>query len=200
MASKKPDSARKTPRQARAQATVDSILFAAAHILATEGPERLTTNRIAEVAGVSIGSLYQYFPNKQVIVDALRASHDQFYLAEVETGIADAVGSELREALASMLRRMVDLHLSDLALHGALRADATLTPQRSAEYSAHLRTYIEENATRLRAIPDAELSAFILMKALDHLIHGVALEAPERLENPHYVDELIELAVRYLGD
>jgi AcrR family transcriptional regulator len=63
-----PAGPRKTPRQARARATVDAIVLAAAPILRSDGPEALNTNRIAEVAGVSIGSLYQYFPNKETRV------------------------------------------------------------------------------------------------------------------------------------
>ena len=56
---------------------VDTILQAAARVLAEEGLGRATTNRIAEVAGVSIGSLYQYFPNKLAIVRALQIAHGQ---------------------------------------------------------------------------------------------------------------------------
>ncbi|WP_204114880.1 TetR/AcrR family transcriptional regulator [Shimia biformata] len=62
---------RKTPRQARAEATVEAIEQAAARILVQGGIEALNTNRIAEVAGVSVGSLYQYFPNKTAIMGAL---------------------------------------------------------------------------------------------------------------------------------
>jgi len=62
---------RKRPTQARAHRTVDLILEAAAQILAHEGEEELTTNRIAERAGFSIGTLYQYFPNRESVLDAL---------------------------------------------------------------------------------------------------------------------------------
>ena len=65
------DSPRKVPTQERARATVDAILMATAHILKTEGFAKASTNRIAQVAGVSIGSLYQYFPNKHTIVQGL---------------------------------------------------------------------------------------------------------------------------------
>lgn len=74
-----PVAPRKKPRQARARATVDAILIAAAHSLKTEGFEHATTNRIAELAGVSIGSLYQYFPNKVSIVGALRERHSDWF-------------------------------------------------------------------------------------------------------------------------
>lgn len=63
--------ARKTPSQSRSREKVRDILEAARYLLATEGLEKLTTNRIARTAGMSVGSLYQYFPNKQAIVHQL---------------------------------------------------------------------------------------------------------------------------------
>ncbi len=199
MAAKKPESPRKSPRQARARGTVDAILFAAAHILKTEGQARLSTNRIAALAGVSIGSVYQYFPNKQAIVESLRERHEAFYLEAVQNGIESATGAELRESLATMIRRMTDLHRSDIALHGELGSEAALTEERRADYVERLRAYLVEHAAELRAIPDPELTAYVITKSLEHLIHGIALEEPARLENAHYVDELVELAARYLG-
>ncbi len=68
---------RKTPRQARALATVDIILDATALVLVDEGHDRATTNRVAERAGVSIGSLYQYFPNRDALLGALRHRTDR---------------------------------------------------------------------------------------------------------------------------
>lgn len=62
---------RKTPSQSRSREKVQDILEAARHLLATEGLEKLTTNRIARAAGMSVGSLYQYFPNKQAIIHQL---------------------------------------------------------------------------------------------------------------------------------
>ncbi len=62
---------RKSPTQVRAAQTVDAIVEAATQILQSDGEERLTTNRIAERAGVSIGSLYQYFSDKEAIVEAI---------------------------------------------------------------------------------------------------------------------------------
>lgn len=62
---------RKVPQQSRSATTVEAIVEAAARILEERGPKGLTTNAVADVAGVSIGSLYQYFPNKDAIVRAL---------------------------------------------------------------------------------------------------------------------------------
>src|SRR5262250_749285 len=66
---------RKRPRQARSRATVDSILEATARVLVKRSFDGLTTNLVAEAAGISIGSLYQYFPNKAALVGALIEKH-----------------------------------------------------------------------------------------------------------------------------
>ncbi|XBS68128.1 TetR/AcrR family transcriptional regulator [Acerihabitans sp. KWT182] len=67
--------ARKIPRQARSVVTVEAIYDAAIQVLLAEGPTRLTTTRVAERAGVSVGSLYQYFPHKQSLFFALNARY-----------------------------------------------------------------------------------------------------------------------------
>src|SRR3954454_19780925 len=67
-------SARKTPRQRRSQQLVDAILEAAIRVLTRDGAHRFTTARVAEAAGVSVGSLYQYFPNKEAILFRLQAN------------------------------------------------------------------------------------------------------------------------------
>ena len=66
---------RKTPVQARSTATVDAILSATTQVLLSEGQERLTTTRVAYRAGVSVGTLYQYFPNKQTLLRAVLERH-----------------------------------------------------------------------------------------------------------------------------
>ena len=84
---------RKLPRQERSRFTVEAILTAAERVVAEHGVEGATTNRIAEVAGVSIGSLYQYFPNKAALVQIVRkrtigAAYGDAFLAAVATGAA----------------------------------------------------------------------------------------------------------------
>ena len=77
-----PRSLKKQPKQARSQDMVETLLQATTRILRKEGRARLTTNRVAEVAGVSVGSLYQYFPNKQSLLDALSERYNaQFWSA-----------------------------------------------------------------------------------------------------------------------
>src|SRR5437870_12652127 len=77
---------RKLPKQERAKATVEAILAATAHILVREGFDAASTNRIADEAGVSVGSLYQYFPSKQAIVSALLERHVHRMLGVIQIG------------------------------------------------------------------------------------------------------------------
>ena len=84
---------RKSPTQARAEHTVDAILEAAAQILQSDGEEKLNTNRIAERAGFSIGTLYQYFADKEAIVAALAERERDKVLATVVKALS-SVGSD----------------------------------------------------------------------------------------------------------
>lgn len=95
-----PAAPRRTPKQLRSRRTVDRILAGAARVFVREGFEAATTNRVAEEAGVSIGSLYQFFPNKAALVAALRAAH----LARVR----DVMGGALRPEPARSLETIVD--------------------------------------------------------------------------------------------
>lgn len=116
---------RKTPVQARSGVTVDAILEAAAHILESEGLDGYTTNAIAKRAGVSIGSLYQYFPNKDAVTAALvlRDSADMASRLEgvlVAFGgrpLADAIDALIEETVCHQLDRPVLARLMDIEEH-----------------------------------------------------------------------------------
>lgn len=114
-------SPRKKPLQARSKATVDAVLAAAAHILSRHGS--LTTNAVAERAGVSIGSLYQYFPNKDAILVALIERQEAAF-AESIAGMTDqAAGLSLADDLRRLLHQARALHGRDPALVQALEAE-----------------------------------------------------------------------------
>ena len=177
---------------------MDAILFAAAHILKTEGFAHATTNAIAEKAGVSIGSLYQYFPNKQAIVAALRDRYRDWYDDCVRAEIERGRGLPLREGVHQAMERIVALNALDPALHGALEG-AVPDHDRAAmqQFMNDMRTYLTDHAREL-GLPDPELTSFIAVRALEGAIHGISLEAPERLRDPRFVDEMTELFVRYV--
>jgi AcrR family transcriptional regulator len=188
----------RTPRQARARATVDAILVAAAHILRSDGIERLTTNRVARVAGVSVGSLYQYFPNKQALVDALRERYAEWFDAEIDGQIQQGATLPLREAIRSAVDRILALHRLDVALHAHVSPNEhPLPPEQMRAYRAGMQQYLEAHAASLRPL-DPALASYVGTRVMEALLHGTAHDAPEWLDHPGFAAEVTELLVRYL--
>lgn len=190
---------RKRPVQARARATVDAMIEAAARILADEGPSGLSTNRIAEIAGVSIGSLYQYFPSKEAIAAALvedMLARDRELVART---LADSREVELRAALhglvAAICRRQhavapILRHLFSLV--GELERDELLQRELAAiaaqvgafvePFRAQLRPELREDDQRLA---DA---LFVAGHGLRGALNAATLHCPERLLDPQFVE------------
>src|ERR1700751_1586856 len=108
---------RKMPSQARARRTVDLILEASAQILANRGEEALTTNHIAERAGFSIGTLYQYFPNRDAILDALIERERESSKKRIEIALARVE----RGDIAATVREIVRILINSFARHGRVR-------------------------------------------------------------------------------
>jgi AcrR family transcriptional regulator len=102
--------ARKAPGQVRSQETVDVILEASARILESDGLRGFNTNAIAAKAGVSIGSLYQYFPNKDSIVLALIGSFERAFHDTVVKAVQDGKGKGLESRLRLVVQALVSAH------------------------------------------------------------------------------------------
>ncbi|MEI2581644.1 TetR/AcrR family transcriptional regulator [Scytonema sp. PRP1] len=104
MPRKIPTIPRKLPQQDRSKVTVDAILTATARILTEEGYDKASTNRIAELAGVSIGSLYQYFPNKEALVASLVEHHVNEMIDLVESKLKDLFDAPVEVALPELVK------------------------------------------------------------------------------------------------
>lgn len=198
-----PTAPRRRPRQERSKQTVDVLLTATARVLAREGAAQATTNRIAEVAGVSIGSLYQYFPNKAALIEALRERFDRQFDERVRGRLAALADASLEDAVRGAVDVMIVLHADDPELHNAL-SELRSEP----EFQAKLAD-LETDMTRLTVAllerhreavrpDDLELAARVCMGAIEGLTHGTALRDPELLRDPKYAAELSELVLRYL--
>ncbi len=195
---------RKRPRQDRAKATVDTILAATARLLVRRGFDGLTTNEVASAAGVSIGSLYQYFPNKEALVAALAEKHIEEMSAALVGEIARVAQLPMPQAARAVIELTIRAHAQEPELHQVLTEQVPrvgrLTRLRELETISHrVVTELLKARQHELAIQDPELSAFILCVAIEAIVHRAVLFAPERLKDPTLVDEATALVTRYLG-
>lgn len=123
---------RKRPRQARSTATVEAIVEAAARILERAGPDALTTNAIAERAGVSVGSVYQYFPAKEAILSALICRERAAFERRLVDTVSASAGQRLADALAGLVDVAVAQQLDNPRLARALDYLESTTPLEAA--------------------------------------------------------------------
>ena len=196
---------RKSPLQARSRATVDAILAAAAQVFATHGYAAGTTNRIAERAGVSIGSLYEYFPNKDALLVAILEAHvrEGEAILKKTTGELRTAGGKLRWAVERLVAAMVELHTRDPELHRVLFEE---TPMRQrvrrmrAESEDRVTAMFESELKRRSefARRDSALAARIVVQTVEALVHNLVLHDTRAVGVQSEVDEIVALVVAYL--
>jgi len=193
-------SPRKTPRQARSSATVDAILEATADILVRHGYAKLTTNRIAERAGVNIASLYQYFPGKDAIVAELRRRHGAEQRAAVRKTLSERRDDDFESTLRVLVSMGVAAHSVAPELHRAFTEQ--LPALRFAEIAAvdappidEFRRFVKRAAI---GVPDIELALWIVATVAGAVLHRAAVERPDDLRSGVIGDELVALLLRYL--
>ncbi len=111
---------RKSASQERSRQTVDALLEATTRVLLKEGYDRASTNRIAEVAGVGIGSLYQYFPSKEALVAAVIDRHTQEISEVTRNALVKAAARPIEVAARELVSVAIDGHRVNPKLHSVL--------------------------------------------------------------------------------
>lgn len=194
-------SLRKQPSQARAIATVDAILESAARILTGRGYSAASTNSIAEQAGVSIGTLYEYFPGKEAVFAELRR-REGFRHYELLT-------REPRPTTPrAMLKHLVSTHIEfvrdNLELYVALVTEVPRFAIEDAEqavledYVPLSNAFLEAHQNELRPRNNIEFITELLMRVMSSTVNDYALRSPARLKDPELTDALIDLIGGYL--
>jgi AcrR family transcriptional regulator len=197
---------RKTASQQRSRVTVDALVEATARILVTEGFDKASTNRIAEVAGVSVGSLYQYFPSKEALVAAVVERHQREIMQLVRGELAEVSAQPVDKAVRKLVAAAVKAHRANPRLHRVLAEQIPRVGKLerletfSRENFALFRNYLEGHRGELR-IDDLDLASFVCVTAIEALTHNAVLhhsrtfsaEAMEAL-----IDEGTSLVTRYL--
>ncbi len=189
--------ARRRAKQERAQETIGVVLEAAAQVLEREGYARATTNRIAEIAGVSVGTIYQYFSNKDEIFDALiRREIDG--LQRLLRDAAPDPQEPIADALRSLLRALVRAQPEAPALYRSLEHVPNALFRRRVEEArggviAWVRNFLAQRRRELR-VRDLDTAAFVIVAAAE----GVAMTASPEFYRKRGADELATLFTRYL--
>ena len=194
---------RKTPVQARSAVTVDAILSATIQVLLAEGQERLTTTRVAYRAGVSVGTLYQYFPNKKALLRAVLERHLDEVVSSIERACREYRSCSLDEMASGVISAFLEAKMKSVRTSAALYAVAADVDGNRIAREAGRRTC--DALASMLASGTAELATEPMRLA--ELLHGAMTGIARRLiesPTPHklhesYRAELIRLVSAYLN-
>ena len=203
MATRTHPAPRKSPNQERAKATVEAILTATAQVLIKDGYDGASTNKIAATAGVSIGSLYQYFPSKEALVAELLDRHLADMMKVFDETVLRIADAPIAVATCEIVKAMICAHAIDPTLH---RIFAEQTPhtgrlKRIGEierYAAdRLRVYLEIHRAVIRP-KNLDLAVFLLVQLVESAGHGVVLNPRNVFDRDELAREVSDICLAYL--
>ena len=198
------DLTRRKPRQVRALDTLEVVLEATARILQKEGPAALNTNYIAERAGISVGTLYQYFANKEAILVAMARREIANDAAAVIKAISEAAqGSDidpvrlaLRALITAFGKRRVARRAAFEALFGEGLGNELAT---SVQKVAQLLGERSDRLLPARTRPVTPTNLFIITRAVSGIMRAASQEESPLLGTPEFEDELVHLVQAYFA-
>lgn len=196
---------RKRPRQARSRVLFDALVEATQRVLANEGVEAVTTARVAEVAGVSIGSLYQYFPSREALIAAVIDHKLEADVRELLPLIEALRHASLDEGIRGLVELTVRFYRDETPLYREMIAALA-----TVEREAHVRRMIEgfdgvivqvlaPHREQLRADLDLEQSAWLLRTAMLACVREAAAHRPTAFERGWLSEQLEAMCAGLLG-
>jgi AcrR family transcriptional regulator len=193
---------RKQPRQVRAELTRQRILTAAAHVFAEHGYAAGTTNRIAERARISIGSLYQYYPGKDAILVELVTRHLNTGRAAVERRLEEGLPDSLEEIIRVFVGIAVENHLEDPQLLRVMFEEAPrsrevleMASRIERERVAYARDLLDRHP-EVRIV-DTDTAARLVVSTIELVVHQL-IAAPDPIDLGRFENELVAMITRYL--
>jgi AcrR family transcriptional regulator len=191
-------SKRRIPRQSRAGETVAAILEAAAQVLEAGGLAAFTTNAVAERAGVSIGTLYQYFADKQALLRALAERELKRTLAAVAAALRGDPQASGEQRVRAMIRALVN------AFRGRLRArkaviQAVLAQGASFEMMQPITEFLAQSEDDRALVRLGREQTFVLSRAIMGVIRAAVLEEQPFLRSKGFEDEMVLLVLAYVS-
>ena len=194
---------RRAPSQNRAKKTVDRILDAARSILSEEGAGAFNTNRIAQTARVSVGSLYEYFPDKDAIIDRISEDMAKKETEEVLDLLRKKSGVSPIEVVESVVGLLFDLYRNHLSLYRGVRTIRAVRESvgtRPAEQviMEEVRAILAPHARKL-GIHDLHRTSFTLFHLVESLSFQMVEHGEGRWGKKRCREEVVQAALRYAG-
>ena len=193
---------RRRPKQLRARQTVEAVLDAVIRLLKRNGSHSITTNRIAEVAGVSIGSLYQYFPDKRAIFTALHQRHVDQIDRLVQTRLVEHAASSMEDFVRGIVEAMVEAHANDPELYELLMKEVPHRADGTQDFSVRLHgaflLAIASRAHELKKRRDLDKVVFVVTHMVEALSHGAVLRRPAKMSLKDAKEETVRAILAYL--
>ena len=198
-----PAAPRKTPRQGRSRYTVDVILEAATRVFDEWGYEAATTNKVAERAGVSVGSLYQYFPHKDALLTALHERHVEQVLRCVQAALREPGPGAWREQLRALVGRVVELHAECPRLQRILHVERPWLERPAAQSpGAHglldaMQQWLHAHSGEM-TVHDEALAAKAVLRMVESMVHAAVLDPLCDLQDGTFQQAISEAVEGYL--
>jgi AcrR family transcriptional regulator len=197
MPTKSANRPRRQAKQERSRETVEALLEAAARVLQERGYAGATTNRIAEVAGASVGTLYEYFANKEAIYDALIEQEIEALVAAIASEEFDP-NAPIQETLSRLIKlAMAAMRHGPDFMRSLEQVPGAIFRRRLAEARqsvlGFVRQILEAHRQELR-VDDLDLAAFVVVSAAE----GVGANASDDLFGDRLAEEVATLSTRYL--
>ncbi|WP_167752761.1 TetR/AcrR family transcriptional regulator [Pusillimonas caeni] len=193
---------RKWPRQQRSRATVEALLEATAQVLVKHDYKNATTGRIAERAGISIGSLYQYFPHRDALIAALVEQHSNRIVECVGAALEQA--PDLETGLRNLIHAALDTQRIDPSLHKILVEQIPQVGRRAEVIDTHrclttqIEAFLKRHSQRLSPDRSPALAALLIESALESAVHRAVQTDAQLLDDSSFGDELYVLMVGYV--
>lgn len=206
MARKRGINPRKSPAQERSRFTVEQIIQAATQVFAEWGYAGATTNHIAERAGVSIGSLYQYFPNKEAILVTLAKRHVEI-AGNLLMGLVaerNLIETDLTEVLRPFIQATLELHTGNPRLNYVILSEAVWSAEAMEQVHALEDQFIDQLALTLDthrqvSVKNSRHAAYIVVHAIKNLAHEFVIHPPAGMSEEAFVEEMVALVGGYLN-
>lgn len=180
---------RRAPRQERSRDTVKVVLDAVERVVKREGVDALTTNRIADAAGVSIGSVYQYFPDKRSIFAALHQRHVEQVSQVIERTVAEHPATSLEKFTCALVKALMDLHDLEPGLHEII---SEVVPESAQGFRRALQATFERVISPLEQGPRNHQMRLVLPHLVEALVHSGMTQRPVTVS----LDDMKQEAVR----